>query len=111
MNDLFYSLYRDFVLQFLAELMNLTQTATAPDAFQRALQSYCDDLRPWVSPADAPHVTHPIFALFDECTISKNTDEITVHFSPEGEVLFRSWLRRRGVMEETARAMDPGWPH
>jgi len=40
------SFYRDWIIQFLLELMNVTQTAATPEACQDAVQTYCDELRP-----------------------------------------------------------------
>jgi len=110
-NDLLHLLYRDFVLQFLAELMNRTQLDVAPEAFQRTVQTYCDELRPWVLPSDVPHMPHTVFSLCEECTINADTDEIIVRFSPEGAAFFHAWLRRQEVMEAAAQATGDGWPH
>jgi hypothetical protein len=111
LNDLFPVLSHDFVLPFLAELMNQTQTATTPEAFQHAVQTYCDELRPWVLPGDVPPTPRAVFSLYEECTIREDTDEILVRFSPEGAAFFRAWLRRQGVMEATAQAKGDGWSH
>jgi hypothetical protein len=100
---------RDHVVQFLAELMTATQGATTPPAFQRAVQAYCEELRPWVLPADVPSTPRAVFALFEECTIDEETDAIQVRFSPEGAVFFRAWRRQRGIMEATGGVNDPGW--
>ena len=49
--------YTALVVQFLAELMNATVDLQDHTAFQQALQSYCDNLHPWLDPADSP--PHP----------------------------------------------------
>src|SRR5262245_61442566 len=100
---------RDHVVQFLSELMTATQGATTPPAFQRAVQAYCEELRPWVLPADVPPTPRAVFSLFEECTIDEDTDAIQVRFSPEGAALFRAWRRQRGIMEAAGRMSDPGW--
>jgi hypothetical protein len=100
---------RDDVVQFLAELMTATQGATTPPAFQRAVQAYCEELRPWVLPADVPPTPRAVFSLFEECTMDEETDAIQVRFSPEGAVFFRAWQRQRGIMAATGRVNDPGW--
>src|SRR5260221_9505064 len=100
--------HRDHVLQFLAELMNVTHTASTPEAFQEAVQAYCDDLREWVLPTDVPPTPRAVFSLFDECTITEDPNDIIVRLSPEGAAFFRAWLRRQGGMEATAQAMDDG---
>jgi hypothetical protein len=109
LQDSFPSIYRDHVIEFLAELMNATHTATTPDAFQRAVQAYCDDLRPWMVPEDMPSTPRANFSLFAECTINEDTEGITVQLSPEGEAFFRAWIRRQAVMAETGSLVNPGW--
>ena len=111
MNELFPLLSRHFVLEFLAELMSLTQTTTTPKAFQHAVQTYCVELRPWVLPSDLPHTPRAVFSLYEECMIDEDADEISVRFSPEGAAFFRAWLRRHGVMKAAAQAIGDGWSH
>jgi hypothetical protein len=105
------ALYSDLVLQFLADLMNATQEARTPEAFQRALQEYCDALRPWLVQTDAPAAPRPVFPLFDACTINEEEDEAAVLLSLEGEAFFRAWVRRQAVLSDAACRMDPGWSH
>lgn len=45
--------HRQFVVQFLAEIMQVTGTTDDQDTFQTSLQSYVDSLRPWLEPAMA----------------------------------------------------------
>ena len=44
--------HRQFVVQFLAEIMQVTGTTDDQDTFQTSLQSYVDSLRPWLEPSD-----------------------------------------------------------
>src|SRR6266404_3858072 len=97
------------VLEFLAELMNITQTATTPETSEQTVQTHYDELRPWVLPTDASSAPRAVFALLAECMTIEDTDHITARFSPEREAVFRAWLRRQGVMIETAKALNPGW--
>lgn len=101
--------YREHVLQFLSELMNATETGVTAGAFQHAVQAYCDDLRPWLTPTDAPHSPRVSFSLFDEYAINENTNVITIRLSPEGEAFFHAWMRRQMVMAKTGQSVDPGW--
>jgi hypothetical protein len=107
----FPTVYRELLLHFLAEVLTVTQAAASPDAFQRALQSYCDELRPWVMPADVPPESRAVFSLLDECTIDEATDLTTVRLSPEGEALFQAWVRRQAVLTHAGIVTDPGRTH
>jgi len=107
--DQFRALYGELVLEFVAELMNATQGATTDRAFQRAVQAYVDELRPWLSEQDAPVAPRPVFSLFTSCEFSEKAEDVSVVLSPEGEALFRAWVRRQAVVCATARGQDPGW--
>ena len=58
-DEQFRALYRELVLEFMAELMTVTQGATTDTAFQRALQGYVEELRPWLTEQDAPSTPRP----------------------------------------------------
>jgi hypothetical protein len=104
-------LYRDLLLQFLAELMAVTDSDTTDESFQRAFQTYFNDLRPWLTPADASNTFRAVFPLFSECTINEEIDMTTVRLSPEGEAFFRAWVRRQAVLTEAGRNTDSGRTH
>ena len=87
----------DLVVQFLADLMRATLDHHDHAAFQRALQSYCDNLRPWLTPSDGPPNPRAIFSLLEGCTFDESGEHITVVLSPEAETLFRAWLRRNQI--------------
>jgi hypothetical protein len=81
----------------------LKHTMDAPTAvaYQQALQRFLADLSPWVLPEDLSTLLGPAFSLFDVCEFpptADGTDEnVAVVLSPQGGVIFRAWLRRRGV--------------
>ena len=106
-DDAFHSLYRELLLHFLADLMTATDAAATPGAFERAVQAYFEDLRPWVCPADAPSTSRAVFPLFADCTMREDTEVTAVRLSPEGEAFFRTWVRRQTVQREVAFATDP----
>src|SRR5215471_1696933 len=106
-NDNLHIMYRALLLEFLAELLNATSTTDTPDAFQRVVQTFCDDLRPWLTPTDMPPEPRAVFSLVEECHIDDTTDMTTVQLSPEGETFFRAWVRQQAVLTETGRAGDP----
>lgn len=90
----------ELVVQFFAELMQATMEIQDQVAFQQALQTYCDTLRPWLAPSDGPLNPRPIFSLLEGCTFDETSEQITVVLSPEAEALFRAWLRRNKVLTE-----------
>jgi hypothetical protein len=66
-------------------------------AFQQALQSYCDNLRPWLEPTDGPPNPRAIFSLLENCSFDETGEQVTVVLSPEAEAFFRAWLRRNQI--------------
>ena len=108
-DEQFHALYSELVLEFMAELMTVTQGATTDPAFQRALQGYVEALRPWLHEQDAPRTPRPAFSLFTSCEVTENGETVNVVLSPEGEAIFRAWVRRQAVVSATARAQDAGW--
>src|SRR5690349_18679824 len=84
----------DLVVQFLAELMRATIEAENQDAFQQALQNYCDGLRSWLEPHDGPPNPRAVFSLLEDCSFDASGEQISVILSPEAEALFKAWLRR-----------------
>jgi hypothetical protein len=88
------------VVQCVAALLQRTLGCPTVEAHQHALQGFLDDLTPWISPAELPTLVQQPFALFDHlaCTPRGNDDEdVWVALSPGGEVVFRAWLRQRGL--------------
>ncbi len=94
------------LLEFLAELLNVTHTTDTPDALQEVVQTFCDDLRPWPTPTEAPQESCTVFSLFVEFSVDHATEMTTVQLSPEGEAFFRVWVRRQAVQIETGRRWD-----
>ena len=94
--------YRDtLVVHFLGDLLQRTMDAPTEAAHQQALQGFLEDLSPWVLSHELPTLLGPAFTLFDACEFTPTADgtdeDVAVALSPQGEVLFRAWLRRRGV--------------
>ena len=96
--ETFAAMYHDLALEFVIELMQVTQVAANPTAFQQALQGYVDDLRPWLQDRDVPHTARGTFSLFVPCEDRESDDDLSVHFTPGGEALFRAWVRRQAVV-------------
>jgi len=93
--------HHELILQFLGALLQRTVDCRTVEAHQQALQGFLDDLTPWVSPADLPTLLGPPFTLFDHLAFTPNgvegDEDVWVALSPGGEVLFRAWLRQRGL--------------
>lgn len=94
--------YRNtLVVHFIGDLLRRTLDAPTAAAHQQALQGFLAELSPWVLPHELPALLGPAFALFDACAFTPTADgtdeDVAVTLSPQGEVLLRAWLRRRGV--------------
>jgi hypothetical protein len=93
--------HHTLVMQFVAALLQRTRDCPTVEAHQQALQGFLDDLTPWISPAELPTLAEQPFTLFDHlvCTPHGDGDDehVSVALSPGGEVVFRAWLRQRGV--------------
>jgi hypothetical protein len=89
------------VMHFVGDLLQRTMDAPTAAAHQQALQGFLEDLSPWVLPHELPTLLGPAFTLFDACEFTPTADgtdeDVAVALSPQGEVVFRAWLRRRGV--------------
>ena len=105
------ALYHELAVEFVAEIMQVTYGADTTAAFQQALQTYVDELRPWLCERDVPETVRSTFSLFDACDESEQTDDLRMQFSPEGDALFHAWVRRRAVAIGVARAQSPERGH
>jgi hypothetical protein len=89
------------ILQFVAALLQRTLGCPTVKAYQQALQGFLDDLTPWISPADLPTLLEQPFTLFDHLAFTPHGDgddeDISVALSPGGAIVFRAWLRQRGL--------------
>ena len=89
------------VMQFVAALLQRTLGCLTHEAHQHALQGFLDDLTPWISPADLPTLLEQPFTLFDHLAFTPHGDgddeDISVALSPGGAIVFRAWLRQRGL--------------
>ena len=111
LNSSFQTMDRELLLEFLAELFNATRRMDTPGAFQRVVQTFCDELRPWLTPMDVPPELRAVFSLFEDCSIDEDTDITTVLLSPEGKAFFRAWVGRQAVQTETGRLCGLHWGH
>ena len=100
---------QELILQFLAELMRATANVKNQDTFQQVLQTYCDDLRPWLEQSDYPPNPRAVFSLLDNYTIDAMGENITVVLSPEADAFFCAWLRRNKVLSEGGLNTAHAW--
>ena len=82
--------------RFMAELMDRTMDIADDAAHRRAVQAFCDELRPWVRPGDCLN-PRPEFTVFSRIDMDEETDAVSVTFTPEGLAFFHAWMRRRGL--------------
>jgi hypothetical protein len=89
------------VMQFVAALLQRTLGCLTDEAHQHALQGFLDDLTPWISPADLPTLLKQPFTLFNHLAFTPhgdgNDEDVSVALSPGGAIVFRAWLRQRGL--------------
>jgi len=92
--------HHTLVVQFVAALLQRTLGCHTVEAHQHALQDFLDDLTPWLNSADLPTLLGQPFTLFDHLAFTPRGDDdeaVWVALSPGGEVVFRAWLRQRGL--------------
>ena len=89
------------VVQFVAALLQRTLGCPSVEAHQHALQGFLDDLTPWITPVELPTLLAQPFTLFDHLAFTPHGDgddeDMTVALSPDGAIVFRAWLRQRGL--------------
>ena len=93
--------HHTLVFQFVAALLQRTLDCPTVEAHHQALQGFLEGLRPWLRPADLPTLLGQPFTLLDHLAFTPNGDgddeDVQVALSPGGEVVFRAWLRQRGL--------------
>jgi hypothetical protein len=93
--------HHTLVMQFVAALLQRTLGCPTVEAHQQALQGFLDDLTPWISPADLPTLLEQPFTVFDHLAFTphgeSDDEEVSVALSPGGAIVFRAWLRQRGL--------------
>ena len=92
--------HHPLAVQFVAALLQRTLGCPTVEAHQHALQGFLDDLTPWINPVELPTLLAQPFTLFDHLALTPRGDgdeDVSVALSPGGEVVFRAWLRQRGL--------------
>ena len=89
------------VMHFIAALLQHTLGCPTVEAHQHALHGFLDDLTPWINPVELPTLLAQPFTLFDHFAFTPHGDgddeNVSVALSPGGEIVFRAWLRQRGL--------------
>jgi hypothetical protein len=92
--------HHTLVMQFVAALLRRTLGCPTVEAHQHALQGFLDDLTPWINPVELPTLLEQPFTLFDHLAVTPRGDDdenVWGALSPGGEIVFRAWLRQRGL--------------
>ena len=88
------------VMQCVAALLQRTLGCPTVEAHQHALQGFLDDLTPWINPVELPTLLEQPFSLCDHLAFTPRDDDdenVWVALPPGGEIVFRAWLRQRGL--------------
>ena len=109
--DDFAAVYHELAIEFVAELMEVTHGADTDTSFQQALQTYVDELRPWLRDRDVPETVRSTFSLFETCEQPAQIDDLRIQFSPEGDALFRAWVRRQAAAMGMTHGPEPERGH
>ena len=83
------------VCRFVAAVLERTLDLSDDAAYQRAVQAFVNELRPWMPPIIGR--ARPHAPLFSRLEIEEETGQVSVEFTPEGLACFRGWLRRQGL--------------
>jgi hypothetical protein len=102
-------LHRDYVVQFLAEIMQVTGLPSDQETFQHALQTYVDGLLPWLDPKDGPPAPRGQFTLIEKFEFEDAGENVAVVLSPEAEALFCAWLRRNKIASDAGLNTAHAW--
>ena len=92
--------HHTLVMQFVTALLQRTLGRPTVEAHQQALQGFLDDLTPWINPVEIPTLLEQPFTLFDHLAMTPRGDDdenVSVALCPGGAILFRAWLRQRGL--------------
>jgi hypothetical protein len=89
------------VIQFVGALLQHTEACATVEAHQQALQGFVDDLALWLTPTDRLALARQPFTLVDHLAFTPagtaGQGTIAIRLSPAGRVVFRAWLRQRGL--------------
>jgi|SRR5712692_5313320 len=101
------------IVQFVGAWLQRTLDCSTVEAHQQALHGFRDELAPWVLPTDLSTLRAQPFTLFDHLAFTPHgadDEEVSAALSPAGEVLFRAWLRQRGVDPILGSSEAGLWP-
>jgi hypothetical protein len=88
------------VMPFVAALPQRTLGCPTVEAHQHTLQGFLEDLTPWINLVELPMLLEQLFTLFDHLAFTPRDDDdenVWVALSSGGEIVFRAWLRQRGL--------------
>ena len=83
------------VCRLVAEVLGRTMGMSDDAAYQRAVQDFVEEQRPWMPPVAGLVRSHaPIFSRLE---LDAHTGHVSAECTPEGLACFRGWLRRQGL--------------
>jgi len=100
---------RGLIVRFMAELLAITGNLKDQDAFQSSLQTFVNELQPWLDPSDGPPNPRGVFSLLEDFSFDATGEEISVVLSPEAEALFKAWLRRNKIWSDAGLHTAHAW--
>src|ERR687885_645106 len=91
--------HHPLAVPFVAAVLQRTLGFPTVEAHQHALQGFLDRLPPWITSVGLPTPLEQSFTLFDRLTFTLRGDDedVWVALSPGGAIVFRAWLRQRGL--------------
>ena len=93
-----YQDYQELRVWFIVDLFRVPGNEATPESQDQAVQAYLTALEPWVHLQDMSFPPRLRFTLFLDVQVEHEGTEaegFSVTLSPEAEVYFCAWLRRR----------------
>ena len=93
--------YENLQREFIMHLLKQTRRSPATEVYLYLMQTFIDSLARYLDPPDSALLIREPFTMFDELCFIPNghgdDEDVYVSLSPQGNVIFRAWLRRRGI--------------
>ena len=98
--------YEALQREFIMHLLKRCRRSPATKVYLYQMQTFIDSLASWLDSEDRVALSGVPFTLFDELYFVPNghgDEDVYVSLSPQGNVIFRAWLLRRGLVFEETR--------
>lgn len=87
----------ELTMRFIVDLLGSAGPRPSEEELQASMQAFFEGLGPWLLPSDLTRPIPPNFTLFRDFQTTEDGKYYRAALSPEGEALFRAWLRRQGI--------------